>query len=180
MKLTPIAFALMMAVPAGPAMAGSRCLSNCPFSSSSCDKPARWASRHDLRDAVIAITTESGEATLLLSDNVVAMQLSDRTIKKVRKELRESQDENDSGPFGEAIKTVVFSVVRSALNHSIECPIRELRNVEYENGELVFTTEDGDRLFRNVDINDSQVLEDFSENDARAFVREFKRLKHRI
>lgn len=77
------------------------------------------------------------------------------------------------------IKTAVLTSVRSALDHSIECSIREVSDVEYRRGRLIMTTGDGDRLFENVEISDQDMMEGFSETDARAFVREFRRLKHR-
>ena len=75
------------------------------------------------------------------------------------------------------IKTAVLTSVRSALDHSIECSIRDVSDVEYRHGQLIMTTEDGDRLFEKVEISDQDVMEGFSKTDARAFIREFRRLK---
>jgi len=49
--------------------------------------------------------------------------------------------------------------------------------VRYRDGRLILVTEDGDRIFEDLDINDHEVLEGFAEHDARAFVREFRRVK---
>jgi hypothetical protein len=108
----------------------------------------------------------------------VAVQLSDRTLRDVRRELRDKEDEEDNA-LARAVMAVVMSGVRSLLDHSAECPIRDLRDVEYRHGRLVFTTEDGEQMFSNMDVNDCEVMEGFSGDDARAFVREFHRAKDR-
>jgi hypothetical protein len=63
------------------------------------------------------------------------------------------------------------------LKHSAEVPVAALEDVEYRNGELVFTTADGERLFQGFDIDDEPLTKAFSELDAKAFVREFHRVK---
>ena len=147
---------------------------------SCCEFPARWAARHDSEDARIAITTEDGDVTLLLTRRVVALQLSDRTFHKVNRELRRKNDEEEDNPIAGAIKTAVIGGVRALLDHSAECPVRELNDVAYRGGRLIFTTEDGDRIFEDVEVDNSDVMSDFSERDAREFVREFRRLKARM
>jgi hypothetical protein len=147
---------------------------------SSCDSPARWASRHEVRDAELAITTENGNATLILTDEVVAVQLSDRVFHKIDRKLKDKvDDEEDSGALGRAIKSAVLSSVRSLLDHSQECPVRRIENVEYRHDRLVFTTDQGTDLFGDVDVDDRDVMAAFSERDARLFVREFQRVKAR-
>jgi hypothetical protein len=142
-----------------------------------CDPPARWAARHDVRDAHIAITTEDGDAVLLATDEVVAMQLSDRAFHKLKRKLRDSENEEDDGALGHAIKVAVLAGVRTLLDHSAECPIRDVADARYRNGRLSLVTRDGRELFGDIDVDDHQVMENFSERDARAFVREFRRLK---
>jgi hypothetical protein len=79
-----------------------------------------------------------------------------------------------------AFVAVVLSGVRTLLDHSAECSVRDLRDVEYRGGRLVITTESGDRLFDGLDVDDEDVLEGFSDRDAHAFVREFQQVKHRL
>src|SRR5262245_12303823 len=88
------------------------------INSSCCDAPARWADRQDPRDARLAITTESDDAMLVLTDEVVAVQLSDRVMRKVRREFRRQEDEDDDNALAHAIKTAVLSGVRALLDHS--------------------------------------------------------------
>jgi hypothetical protein len=142
------------------------------------DPPARWTVRHDPRDARFAMTTENGEVTLLLTKSVVVLQLSDRTMHRVDRELRRDRDRDDEdNPLADAIVTAVMSGVRAALDHSVECSIRDVKDVEDRGGELVFTLNSGERLFRHVALDDTNVMQNFSANDAPAFVEEFRRLK---
>lgn len=144
-----------------------------------CDDPMRWGPREVASQARIAITTEDGKVTLVLTDRVVAFQLSDRTMRKLDRELARARHErdDDDGAIGAAIKTAILGSVRSLLDQSAQCPVGELRDVRYEDGRLVFIARDGDRLFENFEVDDEDVLESFDPQDARALVREFLRLR---
>lgn len=153
---------------------------HCPAISSSDDhEPMRWAERRDTRDAEIAITSDNGETVMLLTRDVLGVQLSDRVMKKITHKLHESEDGDDDGALGNAIKTAVLAGVHSLLNHSLECPIEDIARVEDRNGRLVIVSENGDRMFENTQVDDENVLSSFSERDVRAFVHEFNQLKKR-
>jgi len=144
-----------------------------------CDDPASWASRHDERRADFVIHSEDGDASLLIDGDVVMMQLSDRAYAKVRHSLRKDEDEDDNA-LGRAIKAAIYSSVRSMLSNGIECPIRELRDVRYTDGELVFIARNGRHVFQKVDIDDERTTRNFDPDDARAFVREFHKAQARL
>lgn len=170
--------ALATATPAAPAMALGT--DGPSFSASCCDPPVRWVPRHDPRDARLAITTQQGEATLVLTDRVVAVQLSDRTLRKVKRDLRKEQCEDDDNVIASAIKTAVVGAVEAFLDRSAEVSVRDVRDVSLRDGRLVFTTEKGGEIFDQIDVNDDEVTSGFSERDARAFVQEFRLVKARI
>ena len=151
----------------------------CRFQTSCCEKPVRWAQRYDERGALIAITSRDGDATLLLNDEVVAMQLSDRTLHRIKRELKRGRDDDEDNALAQAIKSAVVASVSSLLDHSAECPIRDLKDVDYRNGSLVFTTEGGRQIFKSVQVDDEDVMRGFSASDARQFVKEFRRVKAR-
>ncbi len=177
MRTALLALLGLTLVSAPAARAGSHEL--CRFESSCCDRPARWAERYDERDARVAITNREGQVTLLLTRDVVAMQLSDRTLRHIRRELRHDHGEDDDNAFAQAIKAAVAASLGSILNHSAECPIRDLKDVDYRDGRLVFITNDGRSIFESVEIDDEDALRGFSASDARLFVKEFRRLKGR-
>jgi hypothetical protein len=161
-----LALALLPALPHGAtASAGMHC-----------GHHVHWAGHHDPSDARMAITTENGEVTLLITDRVVAMQLSDRTLRRVNRELRDKENRDDN-PLGAVIASVVLSTVREMIDNSFECRVRDLRDVTYENGRLEFIARDGRHVFGHVDISDTEVESSFSPEDARRFVQEFRRVK---
>ncbi|MBZ0114582.1 MAG: hypothetical protein K8J08_19120, partial [Thermoanaerobaculia bacterium] len=139
-------------------------------------EPTRLGPRRQTDDARLTITTKDGAATLLLTDDEVALQLTDRTLAEVRRDNDRDARDDDQGILAAAIEAAARSGLESILSHSLECPLRALDDVTYSEGELVFTTADGE-IFRNVLINDREVTRNFSHRDARAFVRAFQRAK---
>ena len=168
------ALAAMPALPTGP---------QAEAMTISCrDKYVRLRDHQDVADAVVSIDSRNGKVTLLMTERVVAFQLSDRTLNRVRRELRakrEEQEEQDNW-FAAAIVTAVAGTVNELIDTSVQCRIRDLRDVSYRDGRLVFTTRDGRQIFEDVDMDDSDVLASFTERDAQKFVREFRALKHSI
>ena len=177
MKIAPLVLAAVTLAPAPYAFAHTHDESCSAVHMTSCSPPVRWAARHDVGDARLAITTEDRDATLLLTDEVVAVQLSDRALHRVQRKLQQQLDEDDDNALAQSIKAVVFAGVRTLLDHSAECRIRDLRDASYEDGRLVFTTESGKCVFADLDVNDGDVMQGFKERDARAFVEEFRRVK---
>jgi hypothetical protein len=174
-------FLLLLSIPVSSALACDHDWDGPSIQGLHCDAPARWADRQDTRDARIAITTRDHHVTMMLTNRDVALQLSDHTFHKINRELRNKlrDDDDDDGLIGRTIKTAVLSVVRDVLDHSVECRVRDIRDVEYRNGVLIFTTEGGDRIFDSIQVDDDDAMANFSERDARAFVRAFHQVKVR-
>jgi hypothetical protein len=136
----------------------------------SCNRPVHIAQRHDAGETRFAIDTENGKAVLLLTDQVVALQLSDRVMHRVDRKMRYAENDGDNG-LEQVIKTAVLTSVRSVLNHSLEVDIRDIAQADYRDGELILTARNGRRIFGHSDIDDRNVMRTFSESDGRAFVR---------
>lgn len=140
------------------------------------DSPGRIGPRRHPRDARTAIATRDGMVALLLTRDAVAMQLTDRGLRDIGRDMDEDMDEEE-GFLAGIIQAAVRSSVATMLKRSVEYPVSEIRDVSYRDGRLVFTGEDGERVFDSVTVNDTDVMTSFSDADARAFVREFRRLK---
>jgi hypothetical protein len=182
MKTFAVALALLTLAPASRAIARDHDHdADAPrVSMKCCNAPTRWAPREDTRDAGTVITTDDGDVSLLLTSHRVAVQLSDHTWHKLDRKLREKQDDDEDNVLATAIKQVVISSVRSMFDHSVECRVRDLERVDYSGGRLIFTAENGDRVFENLEVNDRDVMASFTERDARAFVRAFRAAKSRL
>jgi hypothetical protein len=133
------------------------------------DSAVHWAPRHDLDDAILAITTRDGDVTLLLTNDVIAMQLSDRKLHRIRREMREDRDQDEDNVLASAIRAVVTSSMHAMLRHSAECPLQNIDEVQYKDGRLTIVTTDDERWYTD-NKPDKIVLDGFSEKDARAFV----------
>ena len=179
MRNIVLPLALLAALAAAPARAHSHEGRGVTLNGFTCSDPVYWADRVDARETRFSITTVEGKVSLVLTDQTLAMQLSDRTMRKVERELhraRHEQDEGD-GALGDAIKSAVIGAVRSLLDHSAEVRLRDVRDVRWESGRLVIVARDGQRLFERLDVDDEDVLEAFDPADAREFVREFHRTR---
>lgn len=175
-RLTALLFTALLA--AGPAAAGEG--AQIRLDSSCCDPPTRWAPRHEPDERRFAITTQSGKATLLLTDSVLALQLSDRTMHRIDRELRQKQRDHRDEPLADLLEGAVIGGVRRLLDHSAECPIADIANVRYIDGRLRIEARDGSDLFDKLEMNDERVMRSFSERDALAFEREFRAAKARM
>ena len=144
------------------------------------DHDGRMGPRRTLSQTDFAITTTNHMASLMLVDGKVAMQLTDRALRDIGRDMdQDAREEEDEGFLARTIANAVRNSVGSMLRRSIEYPVSEIESVEYRRGRLVFTTEDGEEIFENVEVNDTELMEAFSPSDAQAFVREFRALKAR-
>lgn len=178
MRALALALALVLSIPtaAPEAQARDRVVLSHSFDGPDCEHPVGWRSRVPADEAELAITTVDGTVTLLLTADDVALQLSDRTMRQVRRELREEEREDD-GPLAEMIRDAVLAAVRSLLDHSARCALDDLRSAEYRNGRLRLVSDAGTLVFDDMRVDDEPVMTRFAPEDARDFVREFRRLR---
>jgi len=179
MRSALVTLLLAALLPAGAALAHDR--HGHVGSVNGCDvrPPVEWGERHDLDRARFAALTEDRTAALVLTREVVAIQFSDRTLRKLDRAMAREREDGEDNVLAQAIKGAVLGSVRALLDHSLECPVDALRDARYRAGRLELITADGDRVFEDLEIDDQAVLASFSPADARAFVDEFRRLKGR-
>lgn len=130
------------------------------------DANTRLAPRHTTRDARVAIGTRNGAATMLLTNDVVAVQLSDSTLAKI-------ETKDDANFFEE----LVVAGVRMAVRKAVEYPVANIRSAEVRDGVLVLTNDQGKPVFGEIKVNGSIVTRDFSPADASRFVNAFRMVK---
>lgn len=176
MRTAVITLILAALLPAGSAFAHDHHVN---IGSCEVREPLDWGARHDLAQARYAMLTEDRAVALVLTGDIVAVQLSDRTFRELDREIAHEKSDEEDGVLAGAIKGAILGSVRALLDHSLECPVEDLRDVRYRDGRLILITEDGGRIFEDLNINDHEVLAGFSEHDAQAFAREFRRAKQR-
>lgn len=174
MKFPAIGFAVL-ALAAGPLSAPSATQAS-TINCRGIGRDVRWYDRFDLSEARFAINTQDGDVTLLLTDRDVAFQLSDRAMRKVNRELKNAKDDQDN-VLASVVVAVVTGTVREMLDHSMVCHVRDLQDVRYEDGRLIFIGKHGRAVFCGEDDCDPNGVRAFSERDAQAFVKEFRRVK---
>jgi hypothetical protein len=136
------------------------------ISFSSEDPRTHLGPRHDPRDARLAITTRDGSTSLLLTHDVVAVQLTDRALANV-------STKDDAG----FLEELIASGVRLAIRKAVEYPIANIRSVEIRDGALVLTNDKNQPVFTEIKVNHTDVLRDFSVADAARFVNAFRAAK---
>ena len=182
MKLAALALSALLLVPAHEAVAqrGHDHGHDSHISINDIDGSdvVRPGPRYSLRDAHRAITTTDNTVTVVMTREVVALQLTDRALREVGREMDRDMDA-EKGMFASMVASVVRGTVGTVLRRSMQVPIRELRTVDYRDGRLVFVTEDGERIFEKAEVNGTDLMASFSPREAQAFVREFRALKAR-
>jgi ATP-dependent protease ClpP protease subunit len=104
---------------------------------------------------------------LLLLNDAVAMQLTDRALAPTEKE-------DESG----LLEAIVGSAVRTAIRKPVDCPMANLQSIEIRDGALVLTNDRNQPVFTEVKVNGTDVLRGFAIADAMRFVNAFRVAKN--
>ncbi|REL29192.1 hypothetical protein DYD21_15185 [Rhodohalobacter sp. SW132] len=124
-------------------------------------------------DAIEAIQTREGSVDLLLTENDLVIQFSNKGLEKMAAEIQ--GDKSDS-QFEAIIKSMVSSGVQTFLDRAMIIPYYEIDEISYSDGRLIILNKDGKEIFGDLEFNDSKVVENFSRRDARKFVSAAERL----
>ena len=123
------------------------------------------------------ITNSYESVNLIVAEAGIAIQFSDEFLNNLEHEIKNEGDENsEASKLGDVIRSMVGSGVRSILDHAILIPFYEIGSISYEDGRICITDVNGNELFENLEINDKQVMEDFSRRDSRRFVSNVEKL----
>jgi len=123
------------------------------------------------------ITNSDESVNLIVAEAGIAIQFSDEFLNNLEHEIKNEGDENsEASKLGDVIRSMVGSGVRSILDHAILIPFYEIGSISYEDGRIYITDVNGNELFENLEINDKQVMEDFSRRDSRRFVSDTEKL----
>jgi len=140
----------------------------------SADIDAEVAPRLSHSEAVASMTTRAGSVDLLLSEESILIQFTDDYLDKIASEIKSKSDEHsDTGSIlANVITSAVSSGVRTLLDNAIALPLHQISNIHYSDGRVIILSLDGDEIFKDLEIDDKSVMEDFSRRDARRFIAE--------
>jgi hypothetical protein len=127
---------------------------------------------------LFAANTENGAIRLGLTRERVYFELSEQLREHVDSEIESGIGESENR-IARSIGAAVRRGIAGALDVEIDYRVDDIRDIDYRDGELVFDfvdPRDGEAL-RSTDIDDEPITRAFSEDDARAFVAAFRRLK---
>lgn len=113
--------------------------------------------------------TDSSVDLVLTGDRILA-GLSPKTVEKVKRDM--AKDTNDASGLAGSIGNIVKQSVASAIGTHAAFPLADIRDIRYENGEIVVQWTDGGRheLFSSTRVNGEKASHTFAPDDAKRFV----------
>jgi hypothetical protein len=132
--------------------------------------------RRELRDARMTIVSRDGTTALMLLENSIAVQLTDRALTQMHAD--ENKKEKEQQGFLEGlIEAAVLGGVKFAAGKSLEYPIAAIRSVDYSNDEVRLLTDKNERVFEELKVNKVDELRNFAPADAARFVSALRAAK---
>jgi hypothetical protein len=127
---------------------------------------------HD--QAVYGMTTREGSVDLMLTGEKIVIQFTDRFLQELEDEIRGTAAEDPH--LVAVVRSMVGSGVKTLLDRALAIPFHEIRDVYYESGRLCIIHRDGTEIFKDLDVDGHDVMEDFRRRDARRFVAQAERM----
>jgi hypothetical protein len=140
------------------------------------DIDAEAVDRFSESDVIRFITNRDESVNLIVAETGIAIQFSDQFMDNLDDEINSADGDGDNSVLAKTIKSMVSSGVRTILDHAILIPFYEIGSVNYEDGRIIITDMNGEELFEDLEVNDKQVMEDFSGRDSRRFVADAEKL----
>lgn len=137
----------------------------------SSDVDAETVDRFSESDVVRFITNGDESVNLMVTLTGIAIQFSDKFLSDLDDDILNSEEENgETTAFEEVIRSMVGSGVRTLLDHAILVPFHQLSSVRYDDGRIHVVDINGEDIFKDLEVNDKVIMEDFSRRDSRRFV----------
>lgn len=169
MRSLPLPAALLVLVAAAPATAQDVRTE---------DTEAGVRPRLTESDADFSIDTRQGDVSLLLRGDSMFVQLTDRGLDDLRSGVRTADRDEDRSLLARVIAGAMRGGLVALMDRAVSLHVSEVDRGEYERGRLRLLKDDGDELF-NITVNDRDIMEDFTERDARRFLGRLEAAKRR-
>jgi hypothetical protein len=117
------------------------------------------------------IYSRDSSVNLVLQGDRILAGLSPEKVAKIRAELKAQKPEDSSG-LGGAIATIVKDQVSAHIGTHAVYPLAEIRDIRYENEEIVIIDARGNRarLLGSVKVDEKPLSQSFWPEDAKRFV----------
>ena len=144
-----------------------------------CSEPVTHEPPSDGSLPVLAISNDSKEVDLVLTETTVYMQLSEQMLEKLRAEFDKERAEAEDSKFATGIKNFVLDKVENLISYQIEYGLDEISGMRYEEGWLIVEVEKEKLIsFDDIEVDgERKVMQTFEERDAKRFVRRFEALR---
>lgn len=142
------------------------------------DREAGLRPRLSAPDADFSIMTRQEDVTLLLKGDSLLVQLTDEGLEDLRSGIGDDDGDGESSLLAQIIAGAVRGSLVALMDRAVAMHVSEVDRGAYEREGLRLLKEDGEELF-NITVNDRDVMEDFSERDARRFLERLESAKRR-
>jgi len=123
-----------------------------------------------------SLRTRSNQATVLLLDTTLVVQVTDRALAQMKASVRDSASE---GLGARVIAQVIGSTLGAIFDHGIAYDLRGLREARAEGSRLVLEDRAGKRVFDRMELNGRDLMDDFSPAEASRFAAAVNRALRR-
>ncbi|MEO8908911.1 MAG: hypothetical protein ABI408_01620 [Gemmatimonadaceae bacterium] len=141
------------------------------------DSVAHIVDRETADHARFAIVSRDGQAALLLMDTTIIAQMTDRGLARMNS--REATD-TIKGVANRLFARMALGALTPLFDHGIAYHLRDLGEAKYTGGRLLLLRQNGEEVFRNVEIGHGQLMASFYPEDAKAFAARARAARARI
>ena len=129
----------------------------------------------------LRIYNQDSSVNLILRGAEILAGLSPEMREKITQDIVQSTADDTAG-FGGAVANVVRTTVASAIAQHAVVPLRDVRDVQYEDGQIILVRNNGRRfeLLENVKTDGEKISRTFAREDALRFVEAVRARKRAL
>lgn len=121
-------------------------------------------------EADAALTNKTNSVNLMIQDDWIVIQFTDQYLKDLRQEIHGKENEEEEPVLAEVIRSMVGSGMRTLLDRALSISLHDIQGIRFKNGTLEIYNMEGERIFEDLEIDDTYIMQDFPQRDARRFV----------